>query len=104
MYHLENITLVIASHYVQACKSYGINRKTMDRQRHMKTLPVHCMVSEISSHSVCMLCLQLCHKPTGFLVMFSRFYTTDFVLVHIIGYSIRLADCYQLLNIANMLN
>ena len=35
----------------------------------MKTLPVHCMVSKSNCHLVCMLCSQLYHKPTGFLVI-----------------------------------
>ena len=42
----------------------------MDRQRHVKTLPVHCMVSKSSCHLVCMSCSQMCHKPTGSLVEF----------------------------------
>ena len=66
--HLGNRTFVITSHYVQACKSYGVTRKTMDRQRHMKTIPVHCMVGKSSCHLVCMSCSQLRNKPTGFLV------------------------------------
>ena len=70
--HLGNRTLVITSHCVQACKSYGVIRKTMDGQRDMKTLPVHYMVGKSSCHLNCMSCSQLCHKPTGFLVTINR--------------------------------